>query len=725
MKRIVLLMLSGIFMPLSLFTQTRVLTVAEASGMNPALKAANLPQLQLIGKSTNFSLVKGDVLLKGSVKSPSFDTLVVLDLLNASLQGLIREPLKKIPSISFLNESKLFFNYRNSYFIYDLGLKSSRKVNACDSNASNIDLEKTTFKIAYTKGNNLYIAFRDKELAITSETNPGIVYGSNQVHRNEFGIEKGTFWSPKGNFLAFYRMDETMVTDYPLVDINKRIAVVNPVKYPMAGMASHKVTLGVYSTVSGKTIYLHTRYFNELFPSADAPLPDDMEYLTNVTWSPDEKFIFIACLNRDQNHMQLNKYDAATGNFINTIIDERSDKYVEPLHGPVFFNETSSKFLWQSQRDGYNHLYLYDSVGNLLRQLTKGQWVVTKFLTTDMAGSKIFFLGNKENHLEEQLFSVSIKKDDLTLLTKIPGTHNSQVSADGKYILDKFENLTVANQIELLDEKGKTLRILLENSNPLSDVKLGTMSIFPLKNNENTDFYCRLIKPIDFDSTKKYPVIIYVYGGPHSQLITNSWLGGAGLFLNYLAEQGYIVFTLDNRGTSNRGLEFEQSIFRQLGVKELADQMAGLVYLKSLPYVDSTRIGINGWSYGGFMTITMMLKQPGTFKVGVCGGPVIDWKYYEVMYGERYMDTPESNPEGYKNASLLNYVQNLQGKLLIIHDDQDNTVVLQNSLTFLKKCVDEGKQVDFFLYHGHSHNVSGKDRIHLIQKMIQYFKDYL
>jgi len=725
MNKVVFLLLTGYLLPLSLLSQPRVLTIAEATGMNPALKAADLAQLQWIGKSTDYSYVKQDLLLKGSVKSPSPDTLITLDILNFSLQNLIKEPLQKIPAISFLDDSRILFNAGTKYLVYDLGLKNARIVNSCDSTAENIDIEKFTFKIAFTKKNNLYIAFRDRESAITSESNPGIVYGSERVHRNEFGIDKGTFWSPKGNFLAFYRMDETMVTDYPLVDISKRIAVVTPVKYPMAGMVSHKVTLGIYNTTTGKTIYLHTRYLNETFPQGETIRADDMEYLTNVTWSPDEKHVYIACLNRDQNHMQLNKYDAATGDFIKTLFEERSDKYVEPVHGPEFINNDPSGFIWQSSRDGYNHLYLYDSEGSLLRQLTKGSWVVTRFLGTDLTGTKVFFMGNKGNPLEEKLFSVSIKKDALTLLTKTPGIHNPQVSADGKYILDKFESISTANQVELLDEKGNLLRTLLESNNPLTGFNLGKMSVFTLKNEENTELYCRLIKPIDFDSTKKYPVIIYVYGGPHSQLINNSWLGGAGLFLNYLAEQGFIVFTLDNRGTCNRGLDFEQSIFRQLGVKEVADQMVGVNYLKSLSCVDSTRIGINGWSYGGFLTITMMLKYPGTFKVAVCGGPVADWKYYEVMYGERYMDTPESNPEGYKNASLLNYVKNLQGKLLIIHDDQDNTVVLQNSLTFLKKCVDEGKQVDFFLYPGHPHNVRGIDRVHLNKKMVQYFMDYL
>ena len=234
-----------------------------------------------------------------------------------------------------------------------------------------------------------------------------------------------------------------------------------------------------------------------------------------------------------------------------------------------------------------------------------------------------------------------------------------------------------------------------------------------------------MIKPINFDPKKKYPVLVYVYGGPHAQLVKNSWLGGAGLWLNYMAQQGYLIWTLDNRGSANRGFEFENSIFRNLGTLELEDQMQGINYLKSLDYVDVDRIGVDGWSYGGFMTISLMLKNPGVFKAGCAGGPVIDWKWYEVMYGERYMDTPQDNPEGYKNACLLNHVKDFEGRLLIIHGTMDPTVVWQNSLSFLQKCVDEDKLVDYFVYPGHGHNVGGMDRVHLWKKIEQYFNDNL
>ena len=719
MSRLTLILFLAIFLHFTSISQSKLLNVEDASYMSPKLNAANLGQLQWRPGTSQFVYVAKNSLVQGSVMKTGRDTLIRLQEINRLLKLDKQDTMKRFPAIAFFSSDQLFFTNGNKYFQYDILKNAVTVENSWDVKAENLDIYKGGKRVAYTRGNNLYISILGKETPLTEEKDPGIVYGSNRVHRNEFGIDKGTFWSPDGQHLAFYRMDETMVADYPLVDIAPRIATVNPTKYPMAGMASHKVTVGVYSIPDGNTIYLQT----------DAsPVPDSasrIEYLTNITWSPDGKFICIAALNRDQNFMQLNKYDALTGKFIKTLFEEKNQTYVEPLQGPKFLAGDPGKFIWESRRDGFNHLYLYDNEGNLIKELTNGRWEVTEFLKSDASGSRAWFLCNKDNPLDRQLYMVDLKKGNISPVSAIPGTHTAKISDDGRFVLDNYNSTTVARQIELLDASGKSLQTLLKNENPLKDYQIGEMSVFTLKNEDNTDLYCRLIKPAGFDPGKKYPVIIYVYGGPHSQLITDSWLGGAGLFLNYLAGKGYVVFTLDNRGTSNRGRDFEQAIFRNLGTKEVNDQMVGVKYLKSLAFVDSTRIGINGWSYGGFMTISMFLKHPGTFKVAVCGGPVIDWKYYEVMYGERYMDTPQSNPEGYKNACLLNYVKEMKGKLLIIHDDQDNTVVPQNSLTFLKKCVDEGKQVDFFFYPGHEHNVRGKDRVHLNQKMVQYFDENL
>jgi dipeptidyl-peptidase-4 len=711
------------------FAQEKMLTIEDATHMNPKLNAASLSQLQWIPGTRNFAYVANNAIVRGIAGNPKRDTLVRLRELNMVLGFNRIDTLKRFPAVTFANENQFYFISSNRLCLTDMLNNTVEVKNSWDKKAANTDLAKPSYRMAYTIDNNLFIADNGKVITVSDEKNPGIVYGSERVHRNEFGIDKGTFWSPTGEHLAFYCMDETMVTDYPLVDVSQRIATVAPTKYPMAGMASHKVTVGIYSLASGKIIYLQTRdRMKTLLPtglSGDTAGADSIEYLTNVTWSPDEKHLYVAVLNRAQDHMQLNKYDAQTGALVKTLFEERNNRYVEPLHGPWFIGTDPGRFIWQSRRNGFNHLYLYDSEGNPLKQLTDGPWEVSQIVKADKAGTKVFFMANREDPIGSQLYSVDLKKGEIRLLTGETGVHFAQVCDDGKFIIDNYNNLSKAREIQLLGETGLTAEVLLTAGNPLKDYRLGETSIFTIPAGDRTPLYCRLIKPVDFDSTKKYPVIIYVYGGPHSQLVTRSWLGGGGLFLNYLASKGYVVFTLDNRGTAARGAEFEQVIHRNLGVAELADQMAGVRFLKQLPYVDSTRIGVNGWSYGGFMTITMMLKNPGTFKVAVCGGPVTDWQYYEVMYGERYMDTPQENPDGYKNACLMNHAGNLTGKLLIIHDDQDGTVVPQNSLVFLKKCVDLGKQVDFFLYPGHEHNVRGKDRIHLNQKMVQYFQDYL
>ncbi len=701
-----------LLIPFVLSAQTKTLSIENASSPVAGFFAPGISQLQWTGKTDTYAFVYKNVLVKGKPGSDKRDSVLRVNDLNTALILLKEESVKRLPSLHFLDENTFWFSLKNKYFVYTLMDHSAVLKNRIDENAANTDLEENTYRVAYTKDNNLYFSENGKETAITSEPDPGIVFGSERVHRNEFGISQGTFWSPDGSKLAFYRMDETMVTNYPLVDITTRIATLENTKYPMAGMASHHVTLGIYDVATARTLYLETG-------------GDPEHYLTNITWSPDGKSIYIAELNCDQNHLFLNKYNAETGKKVKTLFEETSPAYVEPMHGLFFLNDDPGKFLWMSQRDGFNHIYLYDAEGTLIRQLTKGNWVVSEILDINPANRQVFFLCNKSNPLGQEVCKVGLDKGEITEITPGSGTHSGMVSETGKYILDRRSGIDVYSQIELVDEKGKKPEVIFTTPDPLKDYKLGEMKIFTIKNEDNQDLYCRLIKPVNFDATKKYPVIIYVYGGPHSQLVNDSWLGGAGLFLNYLAEQGYVVFTLDNRGTSNRGLAFEQAIFRNLGTLEVSDQMKGVEYLKTLPYVDPQRIGINGWSYGGFLTLSLLLKNPGVIKVAVAGGPVIDWKWYEVMYGERYMDTPESNPEGYEKSSLLNYVKDMNGKLLIIQGYQDNTVVPQHSLSFLKKCVDENKQLDYFVYPGHEHNVRGKDRTHLNQKIVDYFKDNL
>ena len=548
-----------------------------------------------------------------------------------------------------------------------------------------------------------------------------IVLGES-VHRNEFGINGGLFWSPQANYLAFYRMDQSMVVDYPIVNTKAREAEVRNIKYPMAGMKSHEVTVGVYDTRNQRLVYLST--------ARDTTVHEREMYLTNIAWSPDEKYVFIAKINREQNHMWLEQYDAITGAFVKVLFEETNPRYVEPCE-PMFFTPKGDQFLWFSLRDGYKHLYLYNMDGTLVKQVTRGEYEVEDFIQFDKKGENIFIYANKDNLAGRDAYRVNLKKGTMECLTMqengLHGTHTIALNEQGTMWIDLWSSVDVPMRADLRDLKHKNVvHTFFTSENPLEGyampgVKLGTIKAADGK----TDLYYRLITPPDMEPGKKYPTLVYVYGGPHSQLVTDSWLGGGNLYFMFLAQQGYVVFTVDNRGTDNRGFEFESCTHRHLGEIEMADQMEGVKFLRSLPFVDENRMGVEGWSFGGFMTITMKLAHPEIFKVGCAGGPVIDWKWYEIMYGERYMDTPQENPDGYEANCLLNKAQNLEGRLLVIHGCEDNTVVWQHSLEFIERCINNYKQVDYFVYPHHEHNVLGRERLHLYQKMFQYYEDHL
>ena len=576
---------------------------------------------------------------------------------------------------------------------------------------------------AYVEDHQLYIADgQGKKHQLTTDGSREIVYGQS-VHRNEFGIDKGTFWSPDGQRLAFYRMDQSMVTDYPQVDIFPREATYEPDKYPMAGMNSHVVTIGVYDLSTGKTVYLKTPVGS--ISGDDAPSSTPI-YFSNIAWSPDAKTVYLYELNRDQNDCRLVSYDAATGQRLQELCRETSDKYVEPLHPIVFLPWNDGLFIRQSQQDGYNHLYLYNLKGEQLRQLTSGPWVVLDVLGFNRKTQSVIIASNELNPLQRNLFAVDIKTGHRTLLDHGKGVHRATLSASGALLYDRYTEPDVPRNIDLLmTSKNKSLR-LLTSEDPWKDYQQPLFENGTLKAADGTtDLYFRMVKPHDFDPAKKYPTVVYVYGGPHAHNVDASWHWSSRSWETYMAQKGYIVFILDNRGSENRGLAFEQATFRQLGQIEMQDQMKGVDYLKSLPYVDASRLGVHGWSFGGFMTISLMTNYPDVFKAGVAGGPVIDWKWYEVMYGERYMDTPQQNPEGYEKTSLINKAGNLKGRLQIITGYNDNTVVPQHCLSFLDACIKAGTHPDFFAYPGEEHNMRGHASVHLHERITQYFEDFL
>jgi len=567
--------------------------------------------------------------------------------------------------------------------------------------------------LAYKKADKqLYVLQDEKETQLTTDGSREIVYGE-AVHRNEWGINEGLFWSPDGQKLAFYRMDQSMVTDYPQVNIDSRVAELEPDKYPMAGMNSHQVTVGVYDVSTQKTVYLQTGE------------PVD-RYFTNIAFSPDSKMIFMQELNRDQNDCRLVCYDTKTGKFCYELCREQHPKYVEPLHPIEFLPWDKNLFILQSQKDGFNHIYLYSVKGECVRQVTRGPWVVLDVLGFNKKTKSVIIASNEKNPIQRNLYAVDVLSGKRTLLDDGEGVHQARLSATGIKLYDRYSSPSVVRNIDLVETKNGKAKRLLTADDPWKEYQQPLYEGGCIKAADGvTDLYYRMVKPANFDPAKKYPTIVYVYGGPHAHNVEASWHWCSRSWETYMAQKGYVLFILDNRGSENRGRDFEQATFRRLGQIEMQDQMKGVEFLKSLPYVDADRLGVHGWSYGGYMTISLMTNYPDVFKVGVAGGPVIDWQWYEVMYGERYMDTPEQNPEGYNNTSLLNKAGNLKGKLQIIIGYNDPTVVPQHALSFLKACAEAGTQPDFFAYPGEGHNMMGHNSVHLHERITQYFEDYL
>lgn len=697
-----------------LLAQGDVFTIRDTElGIRRELAPATMMNIQWRGQTNNFTFQDYYKIYQQSVEKK--DSVLLMDLagLNQILTNSNHKPVGYIPFITWANDKQFHFFDSGNWYCIDILSKKVVSAIIFPEKAANIALHFPTKLIAYTLDNNLFVAGENgKNIRITNDRDKDIVNGET-VSRNEFGIKEGIFWSPQGNYIAYYRKDNSKVTDYPLVNITGRIAESAPVKYPMAGMPGEHVSLGIFDLKSQNTVFI------------DKQDTVTEKYLTNISWSPDEKNIYVQVLNRAQDHMMLNSYSVYDGKLVKTLFEERNNKYVEPQDKIIFFNRNKSWFLYQSRRDGFNHAYIYDTDGRFIKQLTSGNWEFGSLLTIDN-NDNVYYTSNEGSPIEEHGFKINAATSAKVKLTDVSGVHKVIVSNHYKYYIDDFSSTSIPHTINLVAANGKLNRTLLNSPDKMISFKMPEMTIGTLKSADGvTDLYYRLIKPADFDPARKYPAIIYVYGGPHAQLIQNRWLGGARLWDYMMAQKGYVILTVDNRGSANRGLAFESVIHRQLGEAEMHDQMKGVEFLKTLGYVDMNRLGVHGWSYGGFMTTSLMTTYPGVFKAGVAGGPVIDWKFYEVMYGERYMDKPQENAEGYAASSLIAKAAKLKGKLLIIHGAVDATVVWQNSLAFIDECIKNNIPVDYFVYPRTEHNVSGTDRLHLMSKITSYFEDYL
>ena len=544
--------------------------------------------------------------------------------------------------------------------------------------------KKDHFKSFSRDGEVWYTDADSVEHQVTGFGQKGIVCGET-VSRNEFGINGGIFVSPDRRKIAFYKKDESRVTLFPLLDITTRTGTLKEIRYPMNGMESEIITLGVYDTSDR---------------------------------------IYIQVLDRSQKNMHLNAYDAADGKFLGTLFTEHDDRYVEPQYPLTFLPDDPEHFIYQTNvRDGYWNLYLGSVKGGEPKRIVKTD---ADLELVGIKGRYVYYYSFEVSAAQQHLFRADIKTGKSQRLTVEPGWHTCSISPDGKYFLDTWSNLNTPLVVTLAQTDGRKPKELYRADDPTASLNFCPIEPGTIKSADGKyDNHYRLIKPIGFDPSKKYPVILYVYGGPHSQMVNESFHAKLRTWEMYMAQHGYVVFVMDNRGTQHHGADYEKAIHKQCGQAEMEDQMEGMRWLMSHDWVDRDRIGVHGWSYGGFMTISLMVNYPEVFKVGVAGGPVIDWKWYEVMYGERYMETEETNPEGFEKTSLIPRAKDLKGKLLICQGAIDNTVVWEHSLSFVEACIKAGVQLDYFPYPTHEHNVRGTDRVHLMQKVTDYFEDYL
>jgi dipeptidyl-peptidase 4 len=704
------------------------LTLRDATiGQTHWMRPRKITQFQWRPQSDQFTIVGvGGKLMLGQAGEQDFETILYRSELNDAISGMVMDDMEQFPFYQWRDNGHIQFNHEQHFMVYDVTAKDIAWAIKYPKEAGDIDINPEKEYIAYSIRNNLFVGSPDGHTQISDEDNPDIKYGYHYTHRQEFGIWKGTFWSPTGRYLAFYRADQTKVTDYPLVDYILDVAELVPVKYPMAGQTSEEVTLGVYDTQSGETVYMKTG------------TPAD-QYLCSVSWGPDEEFVYIAVLNRDQDHLKLNKYRVADGRLAKTLFEEKDEKYVEPYY-PLYFYDDS--FAWLSRRDGYWHIYTYTDEGELTGQLTSGEWEITDVFSQSSDSRYLFFAANREDMLSRRVYRADLKENTYQLVTPEAGDHSMHYTSylgldyvgepaktnnsSGEYLYDSYSSLERPREDKIVNSNGEVLTKLKRAEDPMEDYKQTEIELFTIKAADGeTDLQCRLYKPLDMEEGKKYPVLLYTYGGPHVSLIRNVWQANGMLWFHYLAELGIGVMSVDNRGSAYRGKAFEDVIHRDVGKVPAQDQMQAVEYLKAQDWVDMDRLALYGWSFGGFLSAYLMLKHPGMFKVCVSGAPVLNWEFYEVMYGERYMDTPRQNPDGYQDNKLIDKAGQMEGKFLLIHGGSDKTVVVQNSMQFIQACVDENKEIDFFVYPKEGHSIYGMPKVHLYGKITQYLLDNL
>jgi len=568
-------------------------------------------------------------------------------------------------------------------------------------------------RIAFVRKNDLYVL----DLATRAETrltkdggdlifNGKLdwVYEEELASRNSRAYQ----WAPDGRSIAYLRLDDGPVDRYPITDFLPAPAKVEWQRYPKSGTANPVPSLHVV-TLDGT-------------PQGSVPFDNESYIVPGFSWTPDSKSVSYRVLNRAQNRQEARLFSPAERRS-RTLFVEEDPYWINVFDPPRFVS--GGRYLWKSERSGYAHLYVGDTAGGELRPITRGDWMVDRVIGVDEKKGLVYFTATEENARRRPIYRVSLDGKGFAKLTETRGTHSAELSPDGRYLLDTHSSLTRPPVLSLLDFSGRALRVVDRPENGLAEYELATTEEVEIPAEDGARLYARLVKPADFDPSKKYPVVVYVYGGPHAQVVRDSW-GATSLLDHHLAQKGYLVWSLDNRGSWGRGHAWEAMIFRNAGKRELADQLTGVKYLKSLSYVDGSRIGIWGWSYGGYMTLFSLTNAPDVWKCGVAGAPVTHWKFYDTIYTERYMRTPKENPEGYEASAPLSKAKDLKAALLLIHGTADDNVHMQNTLAFVDALVKAGKPYELQLQPGQKHGIRGPKSLNFRNAAIlKFFEENL
>jgi dipeptidyl-peptidase-4 len=581
-----------------------------------------------------------------------------------------------------------------NFSIFDLETKQLRALTSNNNAQASVQFSPDGKSIAFVRDNNLMLMELEsgEERQLTSDGQPHLLNGLfDWVYEEEFSIIEAWQWSPDGAYIAYWQTDERPLPRFDIALYDSLHLNWNRMRYPKAGDPNSTVKIGVVDIKSGKTVWM------------DIGANEDM-YVPRIEWFPAGNRLAIQRLNRLQNKNELLIGDAITGK-TKVILTETDDKWVE-VHDNLFFLSKSDQFLWTSERDGYNHIYLYNLHGKLIRQLTKGQWDVAEINAVDETSRLVYFLASEATPLENHLYAVDLNGQNFKRITKHPGWHRIDFSPNYKHYIDTYSQIDSPPQIGLFANNGDLKRMLVENKqDALNEYRLSRYEFFSFTTSDSVQLNGYILKPPDFDAGTQYPVLMYVYGGPGSQTVQNQWEGRRGLWFQMLAQNGYIVASVDNRGTGARGAAFKKVTYKNLGEWEAHDQIEAAKYLGSLPYVDQSRIGIFGWSYGGFMAALCMFKGNDVFKAGISVAPVTHWKFYDSIYTERYMQTPQLNPEGYRKTAPINFAQNLKGNLLLVHGTADDNVHFQNSVELVNELIKHNKQFETMFYPGRYHGI--------------------